>query len=314
MPTPRAPQHFFPGEPLADGALRVVLLGTGTPFPRRGQACASILVQAGGDYLLLDVGPGAPANLTSLEIPFARLDKVFLTHHHVDHIGGLDHLWLGGWTYGRHTALRIWGPPGTEKIARHLREIYAWDIETRGHAFSKAGAELAVTDYKPGVIYEANGVKVTAFPVIHIAPHNTFGFRIDYRGRSFVFSGDTKRCEALIDMSRGVDLLVHEAFPPAEVYAAKAGRPIDLARQIAEVFHTSPREAGRVFADAGPRLAVLYHLYNNDDLIAPVLDQIRESYGGRVAVGHDLMVVDIGEEVTVRTAIVGDKPWPAPAD
>ena len=123
-------KHFYyPGEPLEEGAIRVTLLGTGTPFPRRDQACAGIFVEAGAHKFLLDVGPGVPANFTSLEIPFNEVDKIFLTHHHVDHIGGLDHFWIGGWTYGRRRPLRVWGPPGTADIISHFRAIYEWDIE-----------------------------------------------------------------------------------------------------------------------------------------------------------------------------------------
>ncbi len=44
-----------------------------------------------------------------------------VAHHHLDHIGGLDQLWIGGWTYGRKLPLRVWGPPGTDSIAEHLR-------------------------------------------------------------------------------------------------------------------------------------------------------------------------------------------------
>tara|TARA_Y100001954_G_scaffold104505_1_gene113727 strand:- start:5850 stop:6617 length:768 start_codon:yes stop_codon:yes gene_type:complete len=108
-----AGENYYPGEPLPEDEIRITLLGTGTPFPRRGQACASMLVEAGDDKFLLDCGSGAPQNFTSLEIPFTAVEKVFLTHHHVDHIGGLDHFWIGGWTYGRRTPLQIWGPPGT---------------------------------------------------------------------------------------------------------------------------------------------------------------------------------------------------------
>jgi ribonuclease Z len=82
--------YFYPGEPLVEGNMRVTVLGSGTPLPRRGQASPCILVEAGEDLMLLDVGPGGPANLTSLEIPLIDADKVFITHHHVDHIGALD--------------------------------------------------------------------------------------------------------------------------------------------------------------------------------------------------------------------------------
>jgi len=304
------PQHFLPGEPVADGEMRVTLLGTGTPFPRRGQACACMFVECGADKFLFDCGPGAPQNFTSLEIPFPLVTKVFLTHHHVDHIGGLDHFWIGGWTYGRRTPLRVWGPPGTAAIVEHLKGIYAWDIETRMDALPPGGNVIECREYRGGVIYQEGPVKITAFEVVHTAPHNTYGFRVDYGKRSFVFSGDTKRCQALIDQARGVDLLIHEAFPPAELYAAKSGRPLEVARKISEVYHTAPREAGEVFAASNPRLAVLYHLYNNEDVVVPVVDEVRRHFKGRFEIGYDLMVIDIGDELTVRSAVVGDRPWP----
>ncbi len=306
--------NFYPGEPLASEEIRVTLLGTGTPFPRRGQACASMLVEAGDEKFLLDCGPGAPQNFTSLEIPFAAIDKVFLTHHHVDHIGGLDHFWIGGWTYGRRTPLQVWGPPGTAAIVDHLRGIYAWDIETRLDALPPGGHELDCTEYdRDGVIYDTfddGGVRITAFKVIHTEPQNTFAMKVEYRNRVFVFSADTKKCDALINHARNADLLVHEAFPPAELYAAKSNRPLELARRIAEVYHTSPREVGSVFAETGPRLGVIYHMYNNDDVVGPALGQIREQYDGPVEIGYDLMVINVGDQVVARPAIVSDKPWP----
>ena len=103
---------------------------------------------------------------------------------------------------------------------------------------------------------------------------------------------------------------MHEAFPPAEVYAEKSNRPMAIASRIAEIYHTSPREAGAIFSETSPRLAVIYHMYNNEDVVGPALEQIREQYDGRVEIGEDLMVINVGEQITVRPGIVSDKPWP----
>ena len=307
-------ENFYPGEILAEDEIRVTLLGTGTPFPRRGQACASVFVEAGNDKFLLDCGSGAPQNFTSLEVPFPLVDKIFITHHHVDHIGGIDHFWIGGWTYGRREPLKLWGPPGTTKIAEHLREIYKWDIETRLDALPPGGHKIECTEYsKNGIIYdqyENGGVRITAFKVIHTEPQNTYAMKVEYRDRTFVFSADTKKCDALIEHATGCDLLVHEAFPPADLYARKSNRPLEIAKKISEVYHTSPREAGEVFAETKPKMAVIYHMYNNDDVIGPALDQIRENYGGLVEIGYDLMVINVGNEIRVRPAVVSDQPWP----
>ncbi len=303
-------QYFFPGEELARDELRVTLLGTGTPYPRRGQASAGVLVEAGDEKLLLDCGPGSPANLAALEVPLELIDKVFITHHHMDHIGGIDQLWIGGWTYGRQSPLRLWGPEGTDGVAEHLRGMYEWDIATRARVLPNGGEGLVSSEYSTGIVYESGGVTISAFEVVHAEPHNSYGFRIDYRDRSFVFSGDTKRCQALIDHAQHVDLIIHESFPPAEIYAEKAGRPLKLARVIAEEVHTSPQEVGTIFRDTQPRLGVIYHMYNNSDLVIPTTDQVRESYTGAFAIGHDLMVINVADDILVRQAVVGDKTWP----
>lgn len=310
--TLRSKHFFYPNDPLPEGNMRVTLLGTGTPFPRRDQACAGIFIEAADQKFLLDCGPGVPQNFTSLEIPFAAVGEIFFTHHHMDHIGGFDHFWIGGWTYGRRHPLRVWGPPGTQKIVEHTQAIYEWDVETRRRVFGTLeGSEIECTEYEgTGVIYDEKGIKITAFPVEHCPPHNTYGFRVEHGDRAMVFSGDTKKCQSLIDNAQNCDLIIHEAFPPVEIYAEKASRPIDVARTISEVIHTSPREAGEVFGETNPRLGVIYHMYNNDDVIAPAMAQVRENFSGPAEIGYDLMVIDIGDEILVRKAVVDNKPWP----
>ena len=90
----------------------------------------------------------------------------------------------------------LWGPPGTAEIARHLQAIYGWDIETRRRVFETLeGSAPNAVDYRAGVVFDDGGLTVTAFEVVHTPPHNSYGLRIDFAGRSMVFSGDTKRCD-----------------------------------------------------------------------------------------------------------------------
>lgn len=84
---------FIPGEEnLEDGEIRVTVLGSGNPWPTRAQASASILVEVGNterDLLVFDLGTGALANYASLKLPVNKLNKVFITHLHADHMGDL---------------------------------------------------------------------------------------------------------------------------------------------------------------------------------------------------------------------------------
>ena len=172
------------------------------------------------------------------------------------------------------------------------------------------GLKSFVTIRQDGTIYDKydeGGVRITAFKVLHCEPQNTFAMSEQDR-RSY--SRLMQKMHSMLHHAAGCDLLVHEAFPPAELYAEKSNRPLEVAKKISEVYHTSPREAGEVFAATKPRMAVIYHMYNNDDVIAPALDQIRENYDGPVEIGYDLMVINVGDEIRVRPAVVSDKPWP----
>ena len=72
-----------------------------------------------GDKFIFDIGTGSLANLGALEIPYTYLDKVFISHLHVDHIGDLDAMFIGGWVSNRTVPLRVWGPSGKAAGVRY---------------------------------------------------------------------------------------------------------------------------------------------------------------------------------------------------
>lgn len=292
----------------ADAAdhLKVTLLGTGTPQPEIARFGPGTLVEAGGQRLLIDCGRGVTQRLWQLQMPLSSVTAVFLTHLHSDHIVGIPDLWLTGWLappFGhRMSAFEIWGPPGTKMMMKDLQRAYDWDIQARvalGN-LSPAGIAVVAEDVHQGVVYEKNGVKVTAFDVDHgIKP--ALGYRIDYGTHSVVISGDTRPSENLIQFSAGTDVLIHEvAAAPVEQM-----RRSESARRIIG-HHTTPEEAGRIFSAVKPKLAVYSHialLTTEPNVPAPgvmdLLKATRKTYGGPLEVGEDLMSIDIG-----RIAIV----------
>jgi len=285
--------------------LRVTLLGTGSPIPIIDRFGPSTLIEAGSEKLVFDCGRGCPIRLQQKGVRLGDV-KLFLTHMHSDHVNGIVDLWLTGWLpppFGqRKTPFIMIGPEGTKNMALHLEEAFKPDIRIRiaDEKLLPDGARFDAKDITPGVVYEANGVKVTAFEVDHgdeIKP--AYGYRVDYRGHSVVLSGDTRFNQNVIKFAAGADLLIHEvAMAKPEVAQTEAAKRI-LAH------HTSPQEAGRVFSRAKPRLAVYTHISaaGGTGPTAPqppdYIAATRETYTGPLEFGVDLMTIDIGDLVTV---------------
>ena len=293
---------------LSAQTITVTLLGTGAPQPTIDRFGAATLVEAGGRYFLFDCGRGTTQRLWQQKIGAGKVNHLFLTHLHSDHIIGIPDLWLLGLMPGafgnRKQALEVFGPAGTASMMQGLKQAYQWDIKTRVAEYPSAdsGTIVNATDVREGVVYNKDAVKITAFWVNHSdIIDSALGYRLDYMGRSVVISGDTRYSENLIQYSKGADVLIHEVIAIREDVMTTS----PLARKITN-FHTTPEDAGKVFSLAKPKLAVYTHVaipaldpskppVTIDDIIA----RTRKYYNGQLAVGEDLMVIEIGESVKI---------------
>ena len=291
---------------------RVTLLGTGSPNPLPDRFGPATLVEAGSEKLLFDVGRGATIRLAQIKVPMGAITATFLTHFHSDHVNGLPDLWLTGWIdrpYGaRRGPFRIIGPTGTNDLMRNLEKAYEADLRIRwdDEKYAMEAIAVAPSEFREdGVVYEKNGVKVTAFEVDHgkyIKP--AYGYRVDYAGKSVVISGDTRYSENLIRHSQGATLIVHEvcASDPALLRT-------NLVVQTIFAHHTSPQEAGRIFSQVQPKMAAYTHLVLIGGANTPppkpadVETQTRETYAGPLALGTDLMAFDVRDD---RVDVIGN--------
>jgi ribonuclease Z len=298
--------HYFPNtEPLAENEMRVIALGTGRPFVRRAQANCSWLVELGnGDKFIMDFGSGSQTNFTALEIPHQDVTAYFATHLHADHVGDFAQVWVGSWTGGRVKPLVIYGPSGPEPefgIEHFVRRQMESFAEVDVHEF----------DFRQiGVVYERNGVVIRSFPAIH-QYDGPVSYRLEWNGLTFVFSGDTTPSRFFVENAQGADLLVHECFNSMAQLVERSGYDENTARTVGTMIHTAPEEAGRVLALVRPRLAAVFHFFNDFDTGADIEREIRKSYDGRLALAQDLMVFNVTpDEVYVRLAVTATHVWP----
>jgi ribonuclease Z len=269
----------------SDG-MRVTLLGTGTPFPNAERFGSAILVEVAGKKLLFDCGRGVVIRLTQAGVSPKEIDGLFLPHLHSDHVVGIPDLWLSGWFLGRSKPLRIWGPQGTSSMAKHLAQAFAFDIRIRQAApdpLPAKGAEINAKEVTQGEIYNDGSTRISAFLVDHGTVKPAFGYRVDSAGHSVVISGDTKFCQTLVDFTRDADCLIHAAWSAGWKNPTPPSK-----RSIA-----SAEDAGRVFAIVKPKLGVIYHYKDEEELS----DAVRKEYNGPFVIAKDLMAINIGKTV-----------------
>jgi ribonuclease Z len=196
------------------------------------------------------------------------------------------------------------GPIGAKALMSNLQNAYALDIKIRleDEKLPAEGVRVEASEFDAdGIVYEKDGVKVIAFTVDHgAAIKPAVGYRIEYQGHAVTISGDTRYDANVIKYGTGVDVLIHE------VASARPELMSNVFVQRVIAHHTTPEEAGRVFAQAKPKLAAYTHivLQSSPTVPEPRLDELvaetRKSYDGPLEVGEDLMSFDIGDTVETR--------------
>jgi ribonuclease Z len=308
---------FIPGEEeLEDGEMRVTVLGSGNPWPTRAQASASVLVEVGNperDIFIFDLGTGAIANYASLKLPVNALNKVFITHLHADHTGDLITLSGSLAKVGRADGpVYVWGPSGSEprlgtkNFCEAIEEALAWNNAADKGAINPDSQKIVVSEFdfsQTQVVYDANGVKVTSFPVVHCIS-GAVGYRLDFAGLSFCFSGDTRPSWPLVHACEGgIDLLIHECFPPAKALATSSGLSIERANIAINAAHTSPKAAGKVFGLVKPRLVGLWHTMLSPKITAMIFEELGSVYKGPVVQTQDLTVFNITKDAVIARQV-----------
>ena len=262
---------------LEDG-LHVALCGAGSPLPDVNRSGPCVAVVAGKQMFIIDAGTNGARNLTRMRWTPGNIDAVLLTHFHSDHIDGLGELALLRWINAGHkTPLPVFGPQGTELIVEGLNLAYRADVgyRTAHHGANIAppsGAGMMAKTFRVPpfqqlrTIWDKDDVKISAFRVAHDPIDPAVGYKIDYKNRSLVISGDTKKIAAMAVIAKNADLLVHEALSTELVSiitrAAQEAGNHRLAKITIDIldYHTSPVEAAQIAQKAKVKHLLYYHI------------------------------------------------------
>ncbi|HSN83889.1 MAG TPA: MBL fold metallo-hydrolase [Polyangiales bacterium] len=211
--------------------ITVVTCGTGSPVPPRARAQSCTAVFVNGQFLLFDAGDGAVVSMENLNLPLRDLSALFLTHYHSDHVADVGEVVSRSWILGRRSPLPIYGGEAIGRVVDGFNRIYALDYNYRtahhGDVIfppDTTGAEAKLI-LEPGpdgsIVYEENGVTVSAYTVDHSPVLPALGYRVEYGGKAVAITGDTIDTEGLRNMSQGVDVLVSDVMNKSYVEDAE---------------------------------------------------------------------------------------------
>ena len=296
--------------------MRITMLGTSAAAPDPDRGGSGIVITVRGRHYLFDCGANTTRSMIKSHINPTQVNTVFLSHLHFDHIVDFPYFMLTSWICDREKAPVVIGPEGTQNFVDHLFAdgAFAKDIEARSQYPRRQNTEVLLADVRqcdPGVVFEDDLVKVTACYVEHIPREISpcFGLRMDtIDGQSVSFSGDTAPCDRFIELSKDVDLMIHECtFPESAIeYRKKIN--------VGTWAHTSPKELGLIAKQANAKRLVATHFGSYDtcnpvvrdimgvhmpkDMIGPaLLDEvaadIKATYNGELRLAHDNMRIDI---------------------
>jgi ribonuclease BN (tRNA processing enzyme) len=281
--------------------LTVTLLGTGTPAPSMARQSSGYLIEIGRDLIVWDHGPGAHHRLIESGHRTIDVTHAFFTHLHYDHCMDYGRLVLQRWDQGAGTIpdLKVYGPPPIARMTEQLfgaDGIYGPDIrarcehrssldvyEARGGKVPRKRPAPVVTEIHAGSVVEGDGWKITAGHAQHVQPYlECLAFRLDTKEGSICYTGDSGSHDAIVELAKGCDLLIHmnhhfSGTEPTPAYRAAVG---------------SHRDNAVTASKAGVKTLVLTHLLSQIDqpgVREQIVHEIQQVFKGKVIWGEDLM-------------------------
>lgn len=249
---------------------KLIILGSSNATPVIGRENTHLAFMSDERFILVDCANNPIVHLKQAGLDVMQISDLVLTHFHPDHVGGVPSLLMNLWLLGRKTLLNVYGLAYTLDRVKSVMDAFDWQ-KWPGFFPIKF---IALSGEGINDVLEDDVFMLKAAVVHHMIP--TIGLRMENKqsGRSVAYSCDTEPCDAVVDLGKNVDLLVHEA----------TGEGIG---------HSSPKQAGEIARAAGAKKLLLIHLRAEGDEIGQKIEEARNAFCGLVDVARDFQEIEL---------------------
>ena len=275
--------------------MELMLLGTGCPrvdYKRFGPAN---LISSKKTKILVDCGSGVTQRLDQAKISSAKIDALFLTHLHSDHVVDLYQLIISSWHSYRTTPWKIYGPKGTKKFVTKIME--AWRDERKQRIIYEARSStqafnIKVKEFASVGNFQIKDIKVKYFEVDHKPVKYAYGFNFFHDSKKLTVSGDTRPCENIMKYALFSDVLLHEVFIDGEIKKINKMRTLKTLHNVRD-YHTPSNIVGKIAKLSRCKKLVLTHLVPTQFNEKKLKLIVKKDFGKEPIIGKDLLKIKI---------------------
>ena len=250
--------------------MRLLVLGAGTIFMTPTHTQSGYLLELPGENrFVFDFGPGKMLRLMEAGVSPWEVEHIFLTHFHLDHVADIPPLLFSKIEPGlpKNANLTIYSLPEILEWYEGLKQLY-------GKMVLPERYELTLRPLEPGENLKIGSALVRPYRMNHSRP--AYGYRVEWKGKVFAYSGDTDVCEEVVELGREADLFVLECTLPSTFKVEG---------------HLTPKEAGEIAAKAKCKNLLLTHFYpllwrEKDKII----EEVKQSYSGNLFLAEDMFL------------------------